>query len=226
MIHIRGADDRNDCLQRCIWRRSRGRGLQQHLLVKLLKVRNNLYSTPRLSLNYRLVILGAQLCFLAVRLGPQRSLCLLRAASLSFTLIPPSTLHPRLPATLPATATVSSVEELRSKLLDAQLPLFERYRAMFALQNLALPRPSMLLPQVFSDDSASFILVLSRSLLKPSGIDTSSPSSLANCCLLIPFQRYSRSSRIRKNRTWCGMRPLKPLAVLRLQRCFRISRSI
>lgn len=54
------------------------------------------------------------------------------------------------------TATVSSVEELRSKLLDTQLPLFERYRAMFALRNIGSPSAVDALAAGFSDDSALF----------------------------------------------------------------------
>jgi len=54
------------------------------------------------------------------------------------------------------TATVSSVEELRLKLLDTQLPLFERYRAMFALRNIGSPSAVDALAAGFSDDSALF----------------------------------------------------------------------
>ncbi|KAH9997950.1 deoxyhypusine hydroxylase, partial [Russula vinacea] len=54
------------------------------------------------------------------------------------------------------TATVSSVEELRSKLLDTRLPLFERYRAMFALRNIGTPLAVDALAAGFSDDSTLF----------------------------------------------------------------------
>jgi deoxyhypusine monooxygenase len=54
------------------------------------------------------------------------------------------------------TATLSSVEELRAKLLDTQLPLFERYRAMFALRNIGSPSAVDALAAGFSDDSALF----------------------------------------------------------------------
>lgn len=50
----------------------------------------------------------------------------------------------------------SSVEELRSKLLDTQLPLFERYRAMFALRNIGSPVAVDALAAGFCDDSALF----------------------------------------------------------------------
>jgi deoxyhypusine monooxygenase len=52
--------------------------------------------------------------------------------------------------------TDSSVEELRSKLLDTQLPLFERYRAMFALRNIGTHAAVDALAAGFSDDSALF----------------------------------------------------------------------
>ena len=52
--------------------------------------------------------------------------------------------------------TDSSVEELRSKLLDTRLPLFERYRAMFALRNIGTPAAVDALAAGFSDDSALF----------------------------------------------------------------------
>jgi len=54
------------------------------------------------------------------------------------------------------TATESSVEELRPKLLDTQLPLFERYRAMFALRNIGSPAAVDALAAGFSDDNALF----------------------------------------------------------------------
>ncbi|KAN0139814.1 Armadillo-type fold [Lactarius tabidus] len=50
----------------------------------------------------------------------------------------------------------ASVEELRDKLLDQQLPLFERYRAMFALRNIGTPAAVDALAAGFSDDSALF----------------------------------------------------------------------
>jgi len=53
-------------------------------------------------------------------------------------------------------AEPSAVEELRSRLLDARLPLFERYRAMFALRNIGSPTAVDALAAGFSDDSALF----------------------------------------------------------------------
>lgn len=58
---------------------------------------------------------------------------------------------------------VSSISELKSRLLDTSLPLFQRYRAMFALRDLASPPdlPSAIpaveaLAAGFSDQSALF----------------------------------------------------------------------
>ncbi|KAI0304474.1 hypothetical protein B0F90DRAFT_1815797 [Multifurca ochricompacta] len=56
----------------------------------------------------------------------------------------------------PGTVAESSVEDLRSKLLETQLPLFERYRAMFALRNIGTPEAVDALAEGFSDDSALF----------------------------------------------------------------------
>ncbi|KAI0269778.1 deoxyhypusine hydroxylase [Gloeopeniophorella convolvens] len=50
----------------------------------------------------------------------------------------------------------SSVSDLRAKLLDTQLPLFDRYRAMFALRNIGTPAAVDALAAGFSDDSALF----------------------------------------------------------------------
>ncbi|KAH9980335.1 deoxyhypusine hydroxylase [Lactifluus volemus] len=50
----------------------------------------------------------------------------------------------------------SNVEGLRSILLDTQVPLFERYRAMFALRNVGTAAAVDALAAGFSDDSALF----------------------------------------------------------------------
>ncbi|KAI0338963.1 Deoxyhypusine hydroxylase [Trametopsis cervina] len=49
-----------------------------------------------------------------------------------------------------------SIAELHRKLLDKQLPLFERYRAMFALRNIGSEEAVDALAAGFSDDSALF----------------------------------------------------------------------
>jgi deoxyhypusine monooxygenase len=50
----------------------------------------------------------------------------------------------------------SNVEGLRSILLDTQVPLFERYRAMFALRNIGTAAAVDALAAGFSDDNALF----------------------------------------------------------------------
>ena len=64
---------------------------------------------------------------------------------------------------LPLVETSVSIPELQTTLLDTKLPLFTRYRAMFALRDLASPpdlptaRPAVLaLATGFSDPSALF----------------------------------------------------------------------
>ncbi|KAI0004575.1 deoxyhypusine hydroxylase [Russula compacta] len=67
----------------------------------------------------------------------------------------------------------SSAEELRSKLLDTQLPLFERYRAMFALRNIGSPEAVDALAAGFYDDSALFkheIAFIFGQLLSPHAV--------------------------------------------------------
>jgi deoxyhypusine monooxygenase len=49
-----------------------------------------------------------------------------------------------------------NISDLRSKLLDVKLPLFERYRAMFALRNIGTPSAVEALADGFVDDSALF----------------------------------------------------------------------
>ncbi|KAJ3987902.1 Deoxyhypusine hydroxylase [Lentinula detonsa] len=50
----------------------------------------------------------------------------------------------------------SKIDELRAQLLDTKRPLFERYRAMFALRNIGSPAAVDALAAGFSDDSALF----------------------------------------------------------------------
>ena len=52
--------------------------------------------------------------------------------------------------------TEENMTSLRSTLLDTKLPLFERYRAMFALRNLGTDAAVDALADGFSDDSALF----------------------------------------------------------------------
>lgn len=65
----------------------------------------------------------------------------------------------------PDDVSVESVEKLRKELVDTSLPLFHRYRAMFALRNIGTPVAVDALASGFSDDSALFKLVLAIFLL-------------------------------------------------------------
>ncbi|KAG9315811.1 deoxyhypusine hydroxylase [Chiua virens] len=56
----------------------------------------------------------------------------------------------------PDDVTEASVSSLQEKLLNRELPLFERYRAMFALRNIGTPAAVDALASGFSDDSALF----------------------------------------------------------------------
>ena len=60
------------------------------------------------------------------------------------------------PAPPSSAFSISEVNDLRRKLLDKELPLFERYRAMFALRNIGTPAAVDALADGFSDDSALF----------------------------------------------------------------------
>ncbi|KAJ7795614.1 armadillo-type protein [Mycena olivaceomarginata] len=56
----------------------------------------------------------------------------------------------------PKTYPMAESLALKAKLLDTSLPLFERYRAMFALRNVGTPAAVDALASGFSDDSALF----------------------------------------------------------------------
>lgn len=56
----------------------------------------------------------------------------------------------------PADVSQEKIDDLRSQLLDTSLPLFQRYRAMFALRNIGTPAAVDALAAGFSDDSALF----------------------------------------------------------------------
>ncbi|THH28259.1 hypothetical protein EUX98_g5921 [Antrodiella citrinella] len=57
---------------------------------------------------------------------------------------------------VPEDISETNIADLRSKLLDKKLPLFERYRAMFALRNIGTPSAVDALADGFSDDSTLF----------------------------------------------------------------------
>jgi deoxyhypusine monooxygenase len=56
----------------------------------------------------------------------------------------------------PEDVTQDNIDQLKSQLLDKKRPLFERYRAMFALRNIGTPAAVDALAAGFSDDSALF----------------------------------------------------------------------
>lgn len=56
----------------------------------------------------------------------------------------------------PAETSSENISDLRIKLLDNRVPLFERYRAMFALRNIGTPAAVDALAAGFSDDSDLF----------------------------------------------------------------------
>lgn len=56
----------------------------------------------------------------------------------------------------PEDVSEAGVERLRKDLIDPNLPLFQRYRAMFALRNIGTPAAVDALASGFSDESALF----------------------------------------------------------------------
>ncbi len=75
-----------------------------------------------------------------------------------YTSIDPAPPTSGLLANKPAPVAISteSISDLRAKLLDTKLPLFERYRAMFALRNIGTEEAVDALAVGFTDDSALF----------------------------------------------------------------------
>ena len=76
----------------------------------------------------------------------------------TYTSIDPAPPTSGLLANKPAPTSLSSesISDLRTKLLDTKLPLFERYRAMFALRNIGTEDAVDALAAGFTDDSALF----------------------------------------------------------------------
>ncbi|KAE9390866.1 Deoxyhypusine hydroxylase [Gymnopus androsaceus JB14] len=90
----------------------------------------------------------------------------------------------------PGEASQASIDELRDQLLDAKRPLFERYRAMFALRNIGSPTAVDALAAGFSDDSALFkheIAFVFGQLLSPHSVP----------CLLEVLKDGSESDMVR-----------------------------
>jgi len=66
-----------------------------------------------------------------------------------------------------------SVDSLQSALTNVSLPLFQRYRAMFALRNIGTPEAVLALASGFADDSALFkheIAFVFGQLLSPDSV--------------------------------------------------------
>lgn len=62
-------------------------------------------------------------------------------------------------ASKPDGVSSSDIFVLKEQLMDKTLPLFERYRAMFALRNIGTPAAVEALATGFSDNSALFKFV-------------------------------------------------------------------
>ncbi|KAJ8487693.1 hypothetical protein ONZ45_g14240 [Pleurotus djamor] len=56
----------------------------------------------------------------------------------------------------PESVTIEMIQDLKSKLVDTSIPLFQRYRAMFGLRNIGTAPAVDALASGFSDDSALF----------------------------------------------------------------------
>ncbi|KAF8158403.1 armadillo-type protein [Crassisporium funariophilum] len=73
----------------------------------------------------------------------------------------------------PDDVSEEGVERLRQELVDSKLPLFQRYRAMFALRNIGTPGAVDALASGFADDSALFkheIAFIFGQLLSPHSV--------------------------------------------------------
>ncbi|EIM86033.1 deoxyhypusine hydroxylase [Stereum hirsutum FP-91666 SS1] len=90
----------------------------------------------------------------------------------------------------PQDLSPSSVADLKAQLLDTKRPLFERYRAMFALRNIGTPDAVDALAAGFTDDSALFkheIAFVFGQLLSPHSVP----------CLLQVLQDANESEMVR-----------------------------
>lgn len=108
----------------------------------------------------------------------------------------------------------ANVPVLREKLLNKQLPLFERYRAMFALRNIGTPGAVNALAAGFSDDSALFKYAPSLQMTTKTNLASGMrlPSFLDNSCHHIPFLHLSLCYRMRVSQRWYATRLLRRLA--------------
>lgn len=119
----------------------------------------------------------------------------------------------------PDDLSTHSIENLQNKLNNEYLPLFERYRAMFALRNIGTDAAVDALASGFADNSELFKYVRDCSstdnilIYRLTFTDTKLLSYLANFFLHIPFLHYLRSLRTRRNRIWSDTKRLRPWAV-------------
>ena len=111
-----------------------------------------------------------------------------------------------------------SIESLKNQLNDESLPLFERYRAMFALRNVGTDAAVDALASGFADKSQLFKYVRDCFSIDNNSIylfefsDMKLLSYLVNSSLHTPFLRCSRSSRISRNQIWSDTKRLRPWA--------------
>ncbi|KAJ3773824.1 Deoxyhypusine hydroxylase [Lentinula raphanica] len=109
-----------------------------------------------------------------------------------YTSIDPAPATSGLLAGTPKSGDISQldIDELRNQLLDTKRPLFERYRAMFALRNIGSPAAVDALAAGFSDDSALFkheIAFVFGQLLSPHSVP----------CLIEVLQNGTESDMVR-----------------------------
>ena len=131
---------------------------------------------------------------------------------------------------MPEDASEENILKLRNTLNDKNLPLFERYRAMFALRNIGTPPAVDALASGFGDDSALFKRVFPY-FYSPfiqvdhrcAGMRLRSCSASFSLPTLSPLS--SRYSRILVNPIWSVMKLQRLSAASQRRRSFLTSRS-
>ena len=132
---------------------------------------------------------------------------------------PPSSSLLRGPSSNLDDSSPESINSLQTQLINTSLPLFERYRAMFALRNIGTDPAVDALASGFADDSELFKCVTTRAKNKRSShldiyiylirIDTKLPLCLVNFSLHTPSLRFLKSFRTLWNLIWSGTKLLK-----------------
>ena len=130
----------------------------------------------------------------------------------------------------PEDASEENIAKLQNTLNDTNLPLFDRYRAMFALRNIGTPAAVDALASGFADDSALFkhvslVVFMLVTQANRRGLGTRLRLCSASSSLPIPSLLFSRCSRIPMNPRWFATRLPRPLVALRHPRFFLTSRS-